>query len=324
MGILAALVERSGKLVSKGELIAHVWPDTVVEEDNLKVHIVALRRALGDGQAGRRYVATVPGRGYCFVAPVQHSEPVTPPEDSAPERAHNLPASSTRTVGRADTITALLSQLQQHRFVSVVGPGGIGKTTVALAAAEARLSAYEHGIWFVDLASLRDPDLVLGALASAIGVTIRSPSAVDSVMAYLRNKQLLIVLDSCEYVIDAAASLAEQIVSGAAGAHILATCREPLGARGERVHRLSSLETPPRPAGLTAAGALEFPAVQLFVERAKASLEEFELSDADAPVVADICGKLDGIPLAIELAAARIDAFGLGNCPACSMTNCGC
>jgi predicted ATPase/DNA-binding winged helix-turn-helix (wHTH) protein len=311
LGILSALIERSGELVSKGDLIAHVWPDTTVEENNLKVHIVALRRALGDGQAGRRYVATVPGRGYSFVAPVERSAPVTPSWDATAERAHNLPASSTRTVGRADTIDALLTQLRQHRFVSVVGPGGIGKTTVALAAAESLISAYEHGIWFVDLAPVRDPHVVLGTLASAIGVTMRSPNAADSLMAYLRNRQMLILLDSCEYVIDAAASMAEQIISGAAGAHILATCREPLGARGERVHRLGSLETPSKPTGLTAAEALAFPAVQLFVERARASLEDFELGDADAPVVADICGKLDGVPLAIELAAARIDAFGI-------------
>lgn len=311
--ILAALVERPGELVSKNELMARVWPNTVVEESNLKVNVAGLRRALCEGQPRRRYIATVSGRGYRFVAPIDRAEPGTPsvPQRPAAKRLHNLPSSSTRIIGRADTIRTLLRQLQQHRLVTIVGPGGIGKTTVALAAAETCIAADEHGVRLIDLAPLADPQFLPSAVASALGLTIRSENVPAGLTACLQDKQMLIVLDSCEHVIDAVASLAEQIISSAPGVHVIATSREPLRTRGERVHRLSPLASPPGLPGLTAEQALTFPAVQLFVERAAESLENFELSDADAPAVADICRKLEGIALAIELAATRIDVFGV-------------
>src|SRR5262249_45249781 len=165
--ILTALVEHAGSLVSRDELIARVWPNTFVGEANLNVHIAALRRALGEGQPGNRYVATVSGRGYRFVAPIKPSESGVQPvlRVDAAMRAHNLPGASTRLIGRADAVDALLRQLPKHRFVTVVGPGGIGKTTVALAAAEALLGTHKHGVWFINLAPLRDPNFLPGALA---------------------------------------------------------------------------------------------------------------------------------------------------------------
>jgi predicted ATPase/DNA-binding winged helix-turn-helix (wHTH) protein len=309
LAILATLIERPGQVVGKAELMARVWPSTVVEEGNLKANMSALRRALGEGQPGRRYVATVTGQGYRFVASVRISTP-NAPSASATAGPHNLPASSTRTIGRAGTIDALLTQLSQHRLITIVGAGGIGKTTVALAVAEALISAYSHGVWFVDLAPLRDASLVSRAIASGLGLTISAQDTLTALTDYLRDRRLLIVLDNCEHVIDATAALAEQLIGGASGIRILATSREPLRVRGERVHRLAPLANAPASGGLTAAEALAFPAVQLFVERAMASVEDFELQDADAPVVAAICRKLDGIALAIELAATRIDAFG--------------
>jgi predicted ATPase/DNA-binding winged helix-turn-helix (wHTH) protein len=311
--ILIALVERAGELVSKGELMARVWPNTVVEESNLKTHVANLRRILGDGQPGRRYLANVPGRGYCFVAPVEFSElgkPTARPS-AAVERAHNLPALQTRTVGRGNTIRVLLEQLPQQRLVTIVGAGGIGKTTVALAVSETLIAVYEHGVRFVDLAPLRDPHLVVGALASALGLAIHADNAVASLIGHLEGKRMLLVLDSCEHFIEAAAALSEQILERASGIHILATSREPMRAKGERVYRLLPLEFPPSSSGLVASEALEFPSVQLFVERAAANVEGFDLNDADAPVVAAICRKLEGVPLAIELAATRVDAFGI-------------
>src|SRR5215469_12605243 len=268
--ILAALVERPGELVSKDELTARVWPNTIVEESNLKVNVAALRRALGEGRLGRRYIATVCGRGYRFVAPVERDEPGTllVAQSPAAKRLHNLPASSTCTIGRADAIHALLRQLQRHRLVTIVGPAGIGKTTVALAAAETHIAAYAHGVWFVDLAPVADPQFVPSAVASALGLTTHSENVLAGLGACLRDKQILIVLDSCEHVIDAAASLSEKMTGSAIGVHMLATSREPLRAKAERVHRLPPLESPPRAPGLTAAEALAFPAVQLFVERA--------------------------------------------------------
>jgi predicted ATPase/DNA-binding winged helix-turn-helix (wHTH) protein len=311
--LLAALVEHAGELVAKSDLMARAWPDTVVEEGSLKVHIAALRRVLGEGQSGRRYVATVSGRGYRFVAPVELVEPDTPQVrgNATAERTHNLPASPTRTIGRADTIDTLMNEVRQQRIVTVVGPGGIGKTTVALAAAESLVAAHEHGARFVDLSPVSDPQFVPSALASALGLTIHSKDLLPALIAYLRDRQLLIVLDGSDHVIEAVAPLVEQVVSGAPGVHILTTSREPLRVKGERVHRLAPLENPPHSARLMAAEALQFSAVQLFVERAAASVEGFELSDADAPIVAAICRKLEGIALAIELAATRIDAFGL-------------
>jgi predicted ATPase/DNA-binding winged helix-turn-helix (wHTH) protein len=311
--ILIALVARAGELVSKGELMVRVWPNTVVEESNLKVHVAKLRKTLGDGQPGRRFLVTVPGRGYRFVAPVALSELGEPPahQRATAERAHNLPVWQTRTIGRADTIAALLDQLPRRRLVTIVGTGGIGKTTVAVALAETIITAYEHGVRFVDLAPLSDPHFVPSALAAALGLPIHSDDPIGSLVTHLREKQMLIVLDSCEHVTEAAATLAEEVLSGAPGVHILATSREALRAKGERVHRLSPLDTPLSTAGLTTSEILAYPSVQLFVERAAASQDGFELSDADAAIVADICRKLDGIALAIELAATRIDAFGV-------------
>jgi predicted ATPase/DNA-binding winged helix-turn-helix (wHTH) protein len=311
--ILIVLVERAGDLVSKTELVARVWPDTFVDDNTLRVHIAGLRRALGDGQPGRRYLANVPGRGYRFLAPIDLSEPEQPPTRSTvvTARVNNLPLSQSRVVGRTDVIHALLDQLSRQRFVTIVGAGGIGKTAVALALAEALLPAYRDGIRFVDLAPVNDPQFVPNAFGTTLGLAIHSEDAIPQLTDFLRDKQMLVVLDSCEHVTEAAAILAEQLLAGAPAVHILATSREPLRAEGERVHRLSPLESPAASTDLTAVEALAFPAVRLFVERAAAILDGFELSDEDAPIVADICRKLGGIALAIELAAARIDAFGI-------------
>jgi predicted ATPase/DNA-binding winged helix-turn-helix (wHTH) protein len=312
LDILIALVERPGDLITKEELVARVWPNTFVEEGNLRVHLAALRKALGDGQAGNRYVATIPGRGYRFVAPISLSElPTASARAAAPETAHNLPALLTRPVGRAETVSLLVAQVQERRFITVAGPGGIGKTTVALAVADELSTRFKDSVRLVDLASVSNPDLVPSALASVLGVAIRSGDLVSGLIAFLRDKEMLLVLDSCEHVIEAAAELSEAILNRASGVHILATSREPLRAEGERVQRLLPLGVPASSSRLTAADALEFPAIQLFVERATANAEEFKLNDADAPIVADICRRLDGMALAIELAAGCVDAFGI-------------
>ena len=311
--ILIVLVERAGELVSKSELMARVWPNTVVEENNLKVHVSALRRSLGDGQPGRRYLATIPGRGYRFVAPVELSNVRTRRAQlpSTTKRVHNLPASQPRVTGRFETIGVLLGQLPRWRFITIVGAGGIGKTTVALSVAETLIDSYEHGVRFIDLAPLNDPRFFLSAVGSTLGLAIDSENAAPKLIGYLQDKQMLIVLDSCEHVIEMAATFAEQVLNATPAVHILATSREPLRAKGERVHRLPPLELPPNSSGLTASEAIAFPSVQLFVERVAANLDGFELNDTDAPVVADICRKLEGMPLAIELAATRVDAFGI-------------
>ena len=315
LDILIALVERRGELVSKEELMARVWPKMFVEPANLTVHVAAVRRVLGDGRNGNRYLVNIPGRGYRFVAPVTVVENEMPPlpqlQPIVASGANNLPAQITRLVGRAEALRTLASQLSQERFVTIVGPGGVGKTSVALAVAEAVAPDFEHGVWRVDLAQLSDPRLVPGALAFVQGQEAVSDNQIPSLVEQLRGKRMLLVLDNCAHVVEAAASLAGSILRGAPGVRILATSREPLRVEGERRHRLSPLEVPSASAPLTAAEALGFSAIELFVQCAAARLDEFELRDRDVSIVVDLCRKLDGLPLAIEFAAGQIDTFGV-------------
>jgi predicted ATPase/DNA-binding winged helix-turn-helix (wHTH) protein len=311
--ILAALVQRPGEVISKEELIARAWPQTFVEDANLKIQVSALRRALGDGQGGHRYVITVPGRGYNFVAPVYLEEPAQgpPPPTIAPAGVHNLPLALARMIGRDEAVATLVARLSRQRLVTIVGPGGIGKTTVALAVAERMIASYEHGVWLVDLAPLGDPGLVPSALATTLGLDTHTEDPLPRLVASLRDKRMLLLLDNCEHVIDAAACLAAAILSGAPGVNILATGREPLGVAGECECRLGPLGSPQPSSGLTAAEAAAFPAVQLFVERVTAIVEDFALTDANAPLVVEICRRLDGLPLAIECAAPCVQVLGV-------------
>jgi predicted ATPase/DNA-binding winged helix-turn-helix (wHTH) protein len=311
--ILTALVQRAGEVVSKEELIARAWPTTYVEETNLKIQVSALRRALGDGQSDSRYVTTIVGRGYNFVAPIRKEEPprTSPSLTIAAAALHNLPFATTRMIGREEIATALVTQLSHQRLVTVVGPGGIGKTTVALAVAEGMIGVYEHGVRLVDLAPLRDPGLVPSAVATVLGLEIRTEDPLPTLVAALRDNRMLLVLDNCEHIIDGAAGLTAAVLSGTSSVTILATSREPLGVKGERVHRLAPLDSPEPSPTLTAAEAAPFPAVQLFVERATAIVEDFALTDANAPRVAAICRRLDGLPLAIEFAAPRVEVLGV-------------
>ena len=207
--ILAALVERAGEVVGKQELMARVWQKAFVEEANLKMQVSALRRALGDGQGGRRFVANIPGRRYSFVAPIGFVEP---PQAAMPAAtmhvgAHNLPDAATRMIGREEAMAALASRLSSGRIVTIVGPGGVGKTTVALAVAERLIGSYGDGVWLVDLAPLGDPRLVPSAVATVLGLGIRTENPLPSLVAGLRDRRLLLVLDTCEHVIDAVAAL---------------------------------------------------------------------------------------------------------------------
>lgn len=299
--------------------MARVWPHTFVEPANLTVHIAALRRTLGDGRGGNRFLINIPGRGYRFVAPIRISEESEPSPSlpAAIEQAHNLPATVTRLIGRESVLAGLSAQLSCFRFLSIVGPGGMGKTSTAIAVAERLVGTYEHGVWLVDLAPLSDPRLVPSAVAASLGLDMHSVEPFAALIAALRDKQMLLVLDNCEHVIASAAELAGAILRGAPNVRILATSREPLRTEGERLYRLPPLANPPASSLVTAREALAFPAVQLFVAHAASSLGEFELSDRDAPYVADICRRLDGLPLAIEIAAARVAAFGVRGVAAC-------
>ena len=307
--MLFALLERSGEVVSKADLLSKVWPDTFVDEANLKVQVAALRRALGDGQNGRRYIVNVPGLGYSFVAPIATSSADT--SDEVVASSSELPVVASRMIGRSETVPILSDMLGRYRFVSIVGPGGIGKTTVALATAETAFASRRQQIHYVDLSTVTDMHLVPASVALALGIALRSEDPVEDLIARLRDKQVLIVLDSCEHVIGPVASLGERLFSAAgAGLHLLATSREPLRVAGERVYRLPPLACPPS-GDLSAEDAMAFPAVQLFVERAAATVDGFVLTDEEAPVLAELCRRLDGMALAIEIAAGHVGTFGI-------------
>src|ERR1700722_5121150 len=314
LDILIALVERAGEVVTHRELISTVWPGVTVEDANLRAQIAALRKALGGGRDGARYVSNVAGRGYCFVAPVTRPSarqlvPIT--GITLTERVQKLPPRLTRMVGRDDTVRSLAHQLEMWRFVSIVGPGGVGKTTVAISVAHTLVDGFHDAVFFIDLAALTDPQLVPTAVASALGLMVQTQDPLLGLLTLIGDRKILLVLDNCEHVIGVVAALAERVVSEAPQAHILATSREALRVEGEHVHLLYSLGCPPEDAGLTAMEVLGYPAAQLFMERAAASGYGAALSDIDAPIVARICRRLDGIPLAIELAASRVGSLGI-------------
>jgi predicted ATPase len=304
--ILIALVERAGEVISNQELIARVWPETFVEDNNLRVHLGLLRKALRDGQDEMRYILNVPGRGYRFAAPVVCRRTI------AGKKPSSLPALLTRLIGRTEVVQDIVRELRGRRFVTLVGCGGIGKTSVALSVAHEVSAQYEHGVCFLDLSPMRDQSTIAKVLSVALEVPLFSHDQVRALINFLSDKRILIVLDTCEHVIEEAALLVEVLLKGTQDVHFLATSREPLRAEGEWLKRLSPLDTPPasdRP--ITACEALAFPAVQLFVERTQATLDSFELNDFDAPLVAAICQGLDGVPLAIELGVARVDTLGV-------------
>ncbi|KAA2236773.1 ATP-binding protein [Salinarimonas soli] len=308
--LLVALAQRPGEIVTKDELMDLVWPGIHVSENNLRVQIAGLRRALGDGRDGRRFIDVKAGRGYGFVAPVVVARGV-PQAEPGPRRIYDLPAPFTRVIGREDSIQALATQLRARRLVTIVGPGGIGKTTVALAVARLVAGEFDDGGLFVDLSPLNDAAHVPGAVAAALGLAIQSRDPIPAICAFLKVQRLLLVLDNCEHLLEAATALVERIGEAAVGVHVLATSREPLRAVGERVYRLAPLESPPGGSALRADQALRYPGVALFVERAAQSAGEFALTDANTMFVAEICRRLDGMALAIELAARRVEGIGI-------------
>jgi predicted ATPase/DNA-binding winged helix-turn-helix (wHTH) protein len=308
--MLVALVERAGTIVSADELMRLVWPGMTVDDVNLRVQLRSIRKALTRGKDGQTAIKTVPLQGYCFVAPVVRLDEKRTIHNSA-EAKHGLPIPLTQIVGRNDAIEHLSKSLASHRLVTVIGPGGIGKTTVALAVAHRLVPRFGNGARFVDFSSLSEPQLVASTLASAFGIGALSQEPLAGLLAHLRGKQMLLVLDTCEHVVEAAAALAETLLTELPGIRILATSREALRAKGEWVHRLPSLPHPSSATNLTSVEAVAYPAIEFFVQQATATLSDFELHDANVPLVVEICRCLDGIPLAIELAAARIDEFGL-------------
>lgn len=419
LDLLAVLVARAGEVVSKQELMALVWPQEVVEDNTLRVHMAALRKALGAGDGDARYIANVAGRGYSLVVPAVSVAPPpldelptapAPLDESAPaavatglpraqasafagavpsatpaagsataspasssaslsasssaaSSSHALPrATAARTtaprddvstalrglaalsalaaeeggalaptppgfqqlprpsgplLGREGTVDALDRQLSRYGFVTLVGPGGIGKTSVALAAARQLHPRYPNGLWFVDLATLpalASPMDVAFAVARALDLDRSIEGLFERLRLHLGaasvGERRLLILDNCEHVVKSVGQLVESLLAALPGLHLLLTSREPLRAVGEQVYLLPSLPMPGDPVP-SMAEALHSPAVQLFVQRAQAADQTFDPCDTDAGWIIHICQGLDGVPLAIEHAAAMVRTFGL-------------
>jgi non-specific serine/threonine protein kinase len=298
--VLSTLVAHAGDYVSKARLLDTAWPGVVVEESNLAVQVAAIRRALAQAPGAERWIETLPRRGYRFVGPVRE---LTDDRSVADIKLTNLPEALTSFIGREREMVEIKRLLAGKRLVTIVGAGGIGKTRLALQAAAEVVDAYRDGVWLVELASIRDPSLVPTAVAKSLGVPERSGKPVgESLRAYLKSRQLLLILDNCEHLLDACASLADVLVRGHADLTMLATSREPLRVAGEQTYPLQPLSLPRQGEKIE---IMRSDAVQLFVERVQQQLPDFELTVARAPAVAELCIHLDGIPLALELAAAR-------------------
>ncbi|MET0535284.1 MAG: winged helix-turn-helix domain-containing protein [Steroidobacter sp.] len=323
IAILLALTQSAGEILSCRELLRQVWQNTVVEEGTVRVHVALLRKALRDADPDNDYVQNVTGRGYRFVAPITrqgdsaHRRSVDTLHPSVVRlpvrqslRKNNLPPRLTSIIGREPIIRVLAEKVPAQRFVTITGPGGGGKTTVAIGVANALAETYANGVCFVDLASITEARHVTNALASVLGVAPLAMDPLPNVLSCLSKQSLLLILDNCEHMIEATAKLAEHVLQSAPRVHVLATSREPLRAAGESVHELAPLEVLPEQCPQTRAKLLECPAVQLFVARAEAYADT-EFDDDDLRRVCEICRRLEGNPLAIEITAAHVRLLGV-------------
>jgi len=309
LDLLICLVEHAGDIVDKRELVRRVWADVHVDDGSLRFHITTLRKTLGETDGSARYIVNVAGRGYCFAAPLLRTSPVDQAPIELPPR--HLPAPLSNMIGRDEAVEAISAEIARHRFVAIVGPGGIGKTAVALAVAHRAQPALDGEVSFVDFGARTDATPIDGTIAEALGLTVDSDDPIAGLTAWLHDRRMLLVFDSCEHIIDALAPLAERLVRESSALHVLATSRESFRIDGERIHRLFPLDCPLPGEPIGVADILAYPACRLFLERVAESQRDFELGEEEAPVVADICRRLDGIALAIELAAGRVSTYGI-------------
>ena len=308
--VLAYLLEHTGQVVSHRALLEAVWPGTCVEEGNLRFQMAALRRALGDGEAS--YIINVPGRGYCFTASISKQDELKhlpiPPSNSVGQPAP-FPRPP-RLFGRDQAVADIAGLVRTNRIVSIVAPGGMGKTSIAAVAASQLRQAFSDSVCFVELNLIDDAVRVSEALAVAIGLPERNAHLLADIIDLLQDRRLLIVMDGCEHVIAATAELVERLVEKTVGVHVLVTSREALRIDDEKVFHLEPLASPPSGEDLSAAEILSYPAPQLFMEKARATAGAIS-ADGEAKYIAEICTKLDGLALAIELVASQMHLFSI-------------
>lgn len=313
--MLVALVERSGAVLTSDELIAIAWPGVIVVESNVRVQVANLRRTLGCGRDGARYIANVAGRGYCFVEPVTRIEPVEEPAPASSESPFDgslatFPAPLEGAIGREACVAELAQLVSERRLVTIVGAAGAGKTTLATLVAHAS-GAFEGAMFFVDLSVVDREEMVTEALAAAVGYLPPGGDLLPGLLEILSARRTLIVLDNCEHVISAAAALCQQLVQGTRNVFVLGTSREALRVREELVYLLRPLAFPPDIGRLTTQQAMGWPAIQLFMERAWEGGARGPMRDDEAGTVAELCRRLDGNPHAIGLVASRVGTYGI-------------
>lgn len=314
--ILVALVQCPGQVLSRRDLMSLAWPGLTVEESNVRVQMAHLRREIHCGENGERYIVSIAGRGYCFVAPVDWEDYVDRGTEfevcevfpSGADGAGSLPSRPLHPVGRDECLIELTKAIEEKRLVTVVGPGGVGKTTLAIMTIH--MSTSFDRIYFVDLSTVLDVGSIVDAIGAAAGIT-GANCTMELLATCLSGSRTLLTLDNCEHLIDAAAEVVERILHHVSTAHILATSREAFRLPGETVHLLKPLAVPSPTSEISGEHALQWPAVRLFVDRAIEGGYSCPMDDEQVGIVAAICRRLEGNPLAIELVASRAGSYGL-------------
>jgi predicted ATPase/DNA-binding winged helix-turn-helix (wHTH) protein len=309
MDLLLYMIARPDELLTKADLLDNVWGDQFVGDAALATRVKQVRAALGDDGRAQRIIQTVHGRGYKFVGLLDaaavpggdEGAPVASDVADGVDERHNIPSPRTAMVGRVELVAEVTDAVASDRLVTLVGLGGAGKTTIAQAAGRALVDHFDRGVWFVDLIPVRDDLGLVRAVADGLGHRLGPDSTLDDLVAWLSRQAICIVLDNCEHVVDAAAAFCTAVLDRAPDVHLLATSREPLRLIGER-----RISVGPLPLGGGEGSALEL--LERVAQRAGASIAESERADAN-----QLCVRVDGLPLAIELVGARLATFALAD-----------